>query len=177
MMNIQSLPIEGLRLFTPKVFQDSRGYFLETFRKEHLTKNAIFIDFIQDNLSYSKDRFTLRGLHFQKAPLAQDKLISVVKGSILDVAVVKTSFKSYKQYYSIILSDENHKQILVPKGFAHGFLTLEPDTIISYKVSNYYNTEHNSGILWNDPDLNIDWRLNGKDPFYLKDHSSNIFNL
>lgn len=158
-MNITKTDIDGLLIIEPKVFNDSRGYFYESYNKDLFDKLGIDVDFIQDNQSLS-NRGTLRGLHFQKEPYAQDKLVRVIKGSVLDVAVdIRPSSPTYGQWRSIVLSEENKLMFLVPKGFAHGFITLEDNTIFQYKCSNVYNKESEGGILWSDPQLNIDWGL------------------
>lgn len=151
--------IKDLILIIPNVFKDTRGYFLESYNQKKL-ENVIKTNFVQDNESLSK-KGVLRGLHLQKPPYAQAKLIRVIQGSILDVAVdLRKNSKTYGKHYKIILSGENKKQLYVPVGFAHGFLCLEDNTILNYKCSNYYNAQSEASIAWNDPDLNIDWEIN-----------------
>jgi dTDP-4-dehydrorhamnose 3,5-epimerase len=145
--------LEGVKRLQTPCFHDERGYFMETFSQKNLN-----ISFCQDNLSFSKQAGTLRGLHFQTNPHAQGKLVSVPKGSILDVAVdLRRSSKTFGDYVTCILSADNKEQLFIPIGFAHGFITLEPDTLVAYKVTSFYSKEHDRGILWSDPDLNIPW--------------------
>tara|TARA_X000000950_G_C13919846_1_gene662856 strand:- start:5275 stop:5796 length:522 start_codon:yes stop_codon:yes gene_type:complete len=142
-------------LKSKKIF-DERGYFSEVFKKSDLKK--FNLDFIQDNLSFSKKRGTLRGLHFQIPPFEQAKLVRVLRGSILDVVVdLRTKEDTYLKVTSVELSSDNWNQFFVPAGFAHGFITKEDNTEVLYKVNNYYNQSHDSGIFWNDADLGIDW--------------------
>jgi dTDP-4-dehydrorhamnose 3,5-epimerase len=150
--------IPDLILIEPKVFADERGYFFESFSEE---KFSAFvkeqISFVQDNESKS-NKNVVRGLHFQAPPYSQAKLVRVVKGSVLDVAVdIRKSSPTYGKSYSVILSEENKKQLYIPAGFLHGFSTLEDNTIFSYKCSNYYHPESEGSVLWNDSTLNIDW--------------------
>jgi dTDP-4-dehydrorhamnose 3,5-epimerase len=155
---IERLAIPDVWVFTPVRREDPRGRFSETFNAKALAAPLGGVDFVQDNQSLSRARGTLRGLHFQAPPKAQDKLIRVLRGSILDVAVdLRRASPTYGSWVAATLSAENGKQLFVPKGFAHGFLTLEPDTEVFYKVSDYYSAEHDGGVLWNDPDLAIGW--------------------
>lgn len=159
-MDIQSFSIEGVKLIKPKKFGDHRGFFMETYNQKLLKEAGIDINFVQDNHSMSAQKGTLRGLHYQLEPFAQDKLVRVSHGAVLDVAVdLRPDSPTFKQYVSAILSAENGHQLLVPKGFAHGFLTLEDNTEFLYKVSNFYAPDHDRNILWNDPELNIDWNI------------------
>mgnify|MGYP003706025309 FL=1 len=151
--------IQDLFIIEPKIFSDDRGYFMESFKDNWFKKEFPEIKFIQDNESKSTYGI-LRGLHFQKPPFSQTKLVRVVKGKVLDIAVdLRKKSKTYGKFESIILSDENKKQLLVPKGFAHGFLVLSKVAIFSYKVDNIYSKDHDSGIIWNSKDLNIDWNI------------------
>ena len=160
----EKVALNGLILLTPSVYQDNRGLFFESFN------SSIFYglvdekkDFSQDNISISKKN-VLRGLHFQKPPYAQSKLVRCVKGVILDVALdLRKMSKTYGHFETTVLSSENKEQLFVPKGFAHGFIVLSETAIFSYKVDNYYNSDSESGILWNDPDLKIDWKINKKE--------------
>ncbi len=155
-MQIEKTNIEGLLVITPRVFNDNRGYFMESYNHAQWFK-SLGVSFVQDNESLSK-KGVLRALHFQNPPFAQDKLVRVVKGAVLDVAVdLRIDSPTYGQHYKIILSAENKKQFFIPKGFAHGFLALEEGSIFSYKCSNYYHAESEENILWNDPDIGIDW--------------------
>ncbi|MCX2482280.1 dTDP-4-dehydrorhamnose 3,5-epimerase [Pedobacter sp. MR2016-24] len=156
-MNFIPTPIADLFLIEPKVWKDNRGYFYESFSGRAFTAAGIEADFVQDNQSFSQ-KGTLRGLHAQKAPFAQGKLVRVIQGRVLDVAVdARKDSATYGQHYSVELSGENHKQLWVPPGFLHGFLTLEDDTIFTYKVTSYYDKDAEVGVMWNDPDLAINW--------------------
>lgn len=157
-MEFTGFSIEGPLLIKPKVFSDERGYFFESYNNIHFEKAGLIANFVQDNQSQSH-RFVLRGLHFQKPPFEQGKLVRVVKGKVLDIAVdIRKSSPTYGKHLSVELSDENNFMLWVPPGFAHGFITLEHDTVFVYKCSNVYNQESEGGILWNDPDLNINWQ-------------------
>lgn len=150
--------IEGLVVVTPKVFGDNRGFFLETYSKKAFAEGGIVAEFIQDNHSKSK-RGVLRGLHFQKRK-AQGKLVRVTAGRVLDVAVdLRRHSPTFGKWKSVELSAENKKMFYIPEGFAHGFLTLEDNTEFQYKCTDDYAPEYDSGILWNDPDVNIDWKF------------------
>lgn len=158
-MTVKETEIEGLKIISPKVFGDSRGYFFESFNKDTYEQLNLEVGFVQDNLSKSS-KGVLRGLHFQRPPFAQAKLVQVIKGSVLDVAVdIRKDSSTYGQHYSILLSEENHTQFFVPEGFAHGFLTLEDNTIFSYKCTNIYHPKAEGSIAWNDENLNIDWNV------------------
>lgn len=149
-----------MKLVTPRKFGDDRGFFCETYNASTWKKAGLNYNFVQDNHSLSRDVGTVRGLHFQSEPFAQDKLVRVVRGRILDVAVdLRRSSPTFKQYVAVELSLENWKQLLIPIGFAHGFVTLEPDTEVLYKVTNFYSPEHDLGIIWDDPEINIDWPI------------------
>lgn len=155
-MNIIETKIEGVYLIKPKIFKDERGYFFESFNQKEINKKTN-VRFVQDNQSLSS-KDILRGLHFQKPPFAQDKLVSVIKGSVLDVVVdIRINSKTYGKYIFEELNEDNHHQLFIPIGMAHGFLSLENHTIFSYKCSNFYNKESEGAIKWNDPDLNIKW--------------------
>jgi dTDP-4-dehydrorhamnose 3,5-epimerase len=157
-MEIKKTGIEGLIEIVPKIFHDSRGYFLETFNAKILSEAGITLDFVQDNQSYSK-KGVLRGLHFQKPPYEQGKLVRVVTGKVLDVAVdLRKGSSTFGKHYSCILDSEINNMLYVPPGFAHGFSALE-DALFLYKCTHCYNKESESGIIWNDVDLNIDWMV------------------
>ena len=159
-MRVEELDIPAVKVLTPTKHGDHRGFFSETYNRQTLAKAGITIDFVQDNHSASAERGTIRGLHFQTPPFAQDKLVRVARGAVFDVAVdLRRGSPTYGQHVSVVLSAEAWNQILVPVGFAHGFMSLEPDTEVIYKVSNYYSPEHDKGLLWNDPDLAIRWPL------------------
>ena len=159
-MTVKETHLSGCFVIEPQVFGDDRGYFFESFnQKTFEEKTGLEINFVQDNQSMSQ-RGVLRGLHFQKGAFAQAKLVRVIKGKVLDVVVdVRPESATYGQSFSIVLSEENQKQLFVPRGFAHGFSVLEDNTIFSYKCDNYYNKESEGGIIYNDKDLNIDWKL------------------
>ncbi len=156
-MEIIKTPIEGLLVIKPKIFGDDRGHFFESWSKDSFAKNELDLDFVQDNQSLSS-KSVLRGLHFQNPPYAQGKLVRVIKGSVLDVAVdIRKDSPTYGQHFSIQLSEKNKKIFWIPPGFAHGFVTLEDDTIFTYKCTGVYNKESEGALLWSDKDLNIDW--------------------
>ena len=161
-MNVIETKIEGLLILEPRVFGDDRGWFMESFNKkafEQILKerNLPIPQFVQDNHSCSQKN-TLRGLHFQKAPYGQGKLVRVVQGKAWDVAVdIRPKSKTYGQWVGVELSGENSKQFWIPEGFAHGFVALEDNTQFLYKTTNYYNKESEGAIIWNDPDLKIEW--------------------
>lgn len=158
-MNFIKTNIEGLIIIEPKVFGDSRGYFFETFQKETFNLNIAETNFIQENESKST-RGVLRGLHFQLPPFEQAKLVRVIDGEVLDVAVdLRKNSPSYGHHFSILLSGENKKQLFIPRGFAHGFVVLSEKAIFSYKVDNQYAPSHDSGIIYNDESLGIDWMI------------------
>lgn len=160
-MNIKETYLKGSFIIEPKVFDDDRGYFFESFnQKKFEEKTGININFIQDNEAFS-NRGILRGLHFQKGDYAQAKLVRVIKGKVLDVIVdLRPNSETYGEHFSVILSGENKKQIFVPRGFAHGYSVLEDNTIFVYKCDNFYNKEAEAGVIYNDQNLNIDWMLN-----------------
>lgn len=157
-MNIQTTKLEGVLLIEVEVHQDHRGFFMESYNKHKFEAAGINCNFIQDNHSLSVEAGTLRGLHYQLDPKAQTKLVRVVAGSIYDVVVdLRKSSPTFGQWIGVILSEANKRQLLVPKGFAHGFCTIESNTQVFYKVDEYYSPEHDRGIFWNDDDLAIDW--------------------
>jgi len=157
-MQVDEQSIPEVKIVRPRKYADPRGFFSEVYVKKALAAAGIEIDFVQDNHAYSAEKGTVRGLHFQTPPFAQDKLVRVVRGSVFDVAVdLRRGSPTYGKHVCVILSAEAWNQILVPIGFAHGLVTLEPDTEVIYKVSNYYSAEHDKGLLWNDPALGIEW--------------------
>ena len=163
-MNIQSLSLPEVKIITPKINNDQRGYFSEIYHFQQLASQEIEIDFVQDNQSYSLQQNVIRGLHFQSPPFAQDKLVRCISGSILDVVVdIRKSSVNFGKYLTKNITSKSFQQILVPKGFAHGIMTLEPSTTILYKVSNYYSPDHDHGIFWNDPSLDIPWGASNND--------------
>ena len=157
-MQILETAIVDVKLIKPVRHVDSRGFFSAVFKESELRKHAIDTNFVQDNHSLSVSKGVVRGLHFQIAPFAQAKLLRVVAGSILDVAVdIRGGSPSYGRHVAVVLSAIDWNQIFIPEGFAHGFCTLEPNTEVLYKVNAYYSPEHDCGLLWNDPALGIAW--------------------
>ena len=158
-MKFFKTPIEGLLVMEPDVFPDSRGLFFESYSEKDLAKNDVALKFVQDNQSHSS-KHVLRGLHYQKKPFEQGKLVRVVKGSVWDVAVdIRPGSPTFGKYYADVLSAENHRMLWIPPGFAHGFLALEEDTIFLYKCTGYYNRDAESGIRYDDPSLAIPWNV------------------
>ncbi len=157
-MEIIETLIEEVKVIKPKVFSDNRGWFYESFNAAKLKALGINDSFVQDNRSYSEKKGTLRGIHFQKAPYAQTKLVSCTRGKILDVAVdLRKNSPTYLKWVSAELSAENKLMLYIPKGFGHGFVTLTDDVEVFYKVDDYYNGENDRSIIYNDPEINIDW--------------------
>ncbi|WP_186757338.1 dTDP-4-dehydrorhamnose 3,5-epimerase [Echinicola salinicaeni] len=157
-MEIRSTPIQDVYEIYPKVFNDARGYFLETYREDLLAEKGINTQWVQDNQSFSVAG-TVRGLHFQHAPYAQGKLVRVITGKVYDVAVdLRKDSPTFGQYHGVILDSAQHNLLYVPEGFAHGFSVLE-DAVFSYKCSSFYHKESEGGLIWNDPSLNIDWMV------------------
>lgn len=164
-MDIRRLELDGVLEIVPSKFGDARGFFSETYSQKRLAEAGIDIVWVQDNQSFSAEKGVLRGLHVQLPPFAQDKLIRVLRGSILDVAVdLRKASATYGKWVSCMLSAEAWNQLLVPKGFAHGFVTLEPDVEVFYKVSAPYAPEHERCIRWNDPLIGVAWGLEGCQP-------------
>ena len=162
-MEYKKTNIEGVYIIEPRVFNDSRGYFFEAWKKEEFEANIGKVDFIQDKESKSSYG-VLRGLHFQKGACSQAKLVRVIKGKVLDVAVdLRRSSATFGQHVMVELSDENKRQFFIPRGFAHGFLVLSEEAIFTYKVDNAYAPQADGGIRWNDPDLAIEWPINASD--------------
>ena len=162
-MKVLQTPIKDLIVIEPTVSSDSRGYFFEPYNKLKFNKHFGNINFVQDNESKSL-RGVLRGFHFQKPPFEQAKLVRCVNGEILDIAIdLRKQSKTYGNHYKVILSGENKKQCFIPRGFAHAFLVLSETAVFSYKVDNIYSPEHDSGIVWNDPSLSIDWGFKESD--------------
>lgn len=158
-MEVIKTTIPDLYIVKPRVFEDHRGYFFESYNKEHFLRNGIDHNFVQDNESKSS-KGVLRGLHFQKPPFAQGKLVRVMKGSVLDVAVdIRKNSPTYGHWASVELTQDNKWMYWVPPGFAHGFVTLEDNTVFFYKCTNVYNKNSEGSILWCDPDLKIDWKV------------------
>jgi dTDP-4-dehydrorhamnose 3,5-epimerase len=162
-LRVEPTVLPDVKIVNPQRIGDQRGFFSETYNRQRFAEAGIDVEFVQDNHSLSAAVGTIRGLHFQSEPFAQAKLIRVVRGRILDVAVdLRQSSPTFGRHVAIELSAENGWQLLVPIGFAHGFCTLEPDTEIVYKVSGYYSAAHDHGLLWNDPALGIEWPVGVK---------------
>ena len=160
MIEFRPLELEGLLEIRPPRHSDERGFFSEVWNEQDFAKAGIELRFVQDNHSFSRDVGVLRGLHFQLPPFAQDKLVRVTRGAVFDVAVdIRPGSVTYKQWLGIRLSAAEWNQLLIPKGFAHGFLTLEPDTEVQYKVTASYSREHDRAISFDDPDIGIDWPI------------------
>src|SRR3982751_6081896 len=159
-MEARNLGLSGLLLLKPRRFADSRGYFVETHNERTLAGAGITARFVQDNESYSARRGTIRGLHFQLPPAAQAKLVRVVRGSVYDVAVdLRVGSPTYGGSEGVKLTADGGEQLFVPRGFAHAFCTVEPDTVVLYKVDEFYSPAHDSGLIWNDPTLDIKWPI------------------
>lgn len=159
-MKVIKTKIPGVFIVEPKVFGDSRGWFVETYNKMKFEEHNIDVEFIQDNHSYSKEKGTLRGIHFQVGEFAQTKLVRCTKGSVLDIAVdLRKDSTTFKEWVGVILSAQNRKQLFIPKGFGHAFLTLENDVEFQYKVDNYYSSANDKSLKWNDENIAIDWGI------------------
>lgn len=178
-MQIERVNIEGLLIIEPTIFKDQRGYFMESFNEQKLAKLGIHEHWVQDNQSCSQ-KGVIRGLHFQKPPFAQAKLVRVLRGAAYDFAVdIRKGSPTYGQYQSVLLTADNFRQFYIPAGFAHGFAALEEDTVFFYKCSNFYNKASEGSIRFDDPDLNIDWKVNNpltsekdREGSFLKDFNS-----
>ncbi|WP_147821865.1 dTDP-4-dehydrorhamnose 3,5-epimerase [Salidesulfovibrio onnuriiensis] len=166
-MEVTETSFPGLLVFEPKVFRDNRGFFLESYNRDAFREVGVDADFVQDNHAYSRDVGVLRGFHFQAPPFSQAKLVWVTRGAVLDVVVdLRKGAPSYGQVYSIELSAENFRRMFIPRGFAHAYLTLAPDTEFFYKVDAPYSPEHDSGLRFDDPGIGFDWKpfLKGRTP-------------
>lgn len=168
--------ISGVWIIEPKVFKDARGYFMEAFKKEEFEQHVGSVNFIQDNESCST-KGVLRGLHYQKAPYAQAKLVRVIKGSVLDVAVdLRKDSSTFGKYVAVELSEENKRQFFIPRGFAHGFLVLSDEAVFTYKVDNYYTPSHERTISFNDPQIGIVWGMDERSLIFSeKDKNASLF--
>lgn len=181
MVKVLETELKDVVILEPSVFGDHRGFFMESYNQRSLSELGIDITFVQDNHSLSVPAGTVRGLHYQLAPKAQTKLVRVAAGAIYDVAVdIRRSSPTFGKWVGVILSADNHRQLLVPKGFAHGFCTLVPNTEVLYKVDEYYSPEHDRGILWSDTDINIQWptakpTLSGKDETHPTLQTATVF--
>lgn len=159
-LQVMATEIADVKLIVPRIHRDYRGFFSETYNKAELTALGVNLEFVQDNHSLSAEQGVVRGLHFQIPPFAQDKLVRLIRGSVFDVAVdIRQGSPTYGKHVAHVISAEDWNQFLVPSGFAHGFCTLEANTEVIYKVTNYYSPEFDRGLLWNDPDLRIAWPI------------------
>ena len=164
MLEILPTEIPDVRVIRPRSFEDARGSFRETYNRKRFFDHGITLEFVQDNESFSAKAGTVRGMHFQSPPFAQDKLVRVLSGRTLNVALdIRVSSPTYRRWVARELSSDNALQLLVPIGFAHGFCTLEPDTRVLYKVTAHYSPEHDRGFLWNDPSIGIHWPVDAAD--------------
>ena len=158
-MEVIKTKIEGVVIIEPRIFKDERGYFYESFSQREFEEKVCRTTFVQDNQSKSSYG-VLRGLHFQKPPYSQSKLVRCIKGAVLDVAVdIRKGSPTFGKHVAVELSEENHRQLFIPRGFAHGFAVLTPEAVFQYKCDNYYNKESEGSVAWNDPQLAIDWRI------------------
>jgi len=169
-MIVNNLDLKGLKIIKNQIFEDNRGYFTETHNRKTFSENILDCNFVQDNESKSLYKGTIRGLHAQKPPFGQDKLIRVIKGSIIDIAVdIRKSSKTYGSWQAVKLKEGDNTLFFIPQGFLHGFITLIDETIVSYKCSNYYNKESEIGVIYNDQDLSVDWKINSEVKISKKD--------
>ena len=170
-MNVIETTLAGVLILEPKVFGDARGWFMESWSKKKMEDAGIFVDFVQDNHSFSAEKGTLRGLHYQLNPMAQAKLLRLSRGTIFDVAVdIRRGSPTYAKWVGIELSAENHRQLFIPRGFAHGFITLTDDVEVQYKADNLYAPDCDGNIRWNDPEIGVQWPLA---PTVLSDKDAN----
>lgn len=173
-MKITKTKLDGVVVIEPDVFGDNRGFFMESWNKKKMEEAGLFYDFVQDNHSKSTVKGTIRGIHFQKGDKAQAKLVRCIKGVVLDVAVdLRKNSPTFKQWVGVELSAENKKQLLIPRGFGHGFVTLTDDVEFLYKADNYYVPEADAGIRWNDPDIGVEWGV--KSPILSEKDKNNPF--
>lgn len=173
-MDLLKTKLEGVYILIPKVFGDHRGFFMESWSRRTMEEAGLYYDFVQDNHSLSTVKGTLRGIHFQKGDKAQAKLVRCVRGAVLDVAVdLRHGSPTYKQWVGVELSEENKKQLLIPRGFGHGFVTLTDHVEFLYKADNYYAPEADGGIRWNDPDIGVDWGIS--EPILSEKDTKNSF--
>lgn len=173
-MKFTKTKLEGVVIIEPDVFGDNRGFFMESWNKKKMAEAGLYYDFVQDNHSKSTVKGTLRGIHFQKGDKAQAKLVRCVKGAVLDVAVdLRKNSPTFKQWVGVELSEENKKQLLIPRGFGHGFVTLTDNVEFLYKADNYYAPEADAGVRWNDPEIGVEWGV--KDPILSEKDKKNPF--
>lgn len=173
-MDLLKTKLEGVYILIPKVFGDHRGFFMESWSRRTMEEAGLFYDFVQDNHSLSTVKGTLRGIHFQKGDKAQAKLVRCARGAVLDVAVdLRHDSPTYKQWVGVELSEENKKQLLIPRGFGHGFVTLTDHVEFLYKADNYYAPEADGGVRWNDSDIGVDWGIS--DPILSEKDTKNPF--
>lgn len=159
-MNVIKTDVLDVYILEPKKFGDHRGYFMESWSKKTMEEAGLYYDFVQDNQSFSAKKGTLRGLHFQKGDAAQAKLVRCVRGAVMDFAVdMRVGSPTYKKWVGVELTPENNRQLLIPRGFLHGFVTLTDDVEFLYKADNYYSPENDRGIRWNDPEIGVDWGI------------------
>lgn len=159
-MKVTETNLEGVMIVEPTMYGDNRGWFMETYNQSSFIESGLNYSFVQDNHSFSSEKSTLRGLHYQLNPKAQTKLIRCTKGAIYDVAVdIRKGSPTYGKWFGLELSENNKKQLLIPKGFAHGFLTLTENVEVQYKVDEFYSPKNDRAIIWNDPEININWPL------------------
>jgi dTDP-4-dehydrorhamnose 3,5-epimerase len=160
MLEFEKTFIDDLLIAKPSLYNDNRGFFFEAYSKRSWMQEDLNFNFVQDNVSFSENTGTLRGLHFQRAPFEQTKFVQCLKGAIFDVAVdLRKDSPTFKKWFSVELNEENHWGLLIPKGFAHGFQTLKDNTIVQYKVDNFYEPQFDTAIIWNDPSFNILWPI------------------
>lgn len=173
-MKFEKTKLEGVVIITPDVFGDHRGFFMESWSEHKMEEAGLHYNFVQDNHSMSSVKGTLRGIHFQKGDKAQAKLVRCVKGAVLDVAVdLRHESPTYKQWVAVELSAENKKQLMIPRGFGHGFVTLTDEVEFLYKADNYYAPEADGGIRWNDPEIGVDWGV--ENPILSAKDEKNLF--
>ena len=175
-MNIIKTDIEDVVIIEPRIFSDDRGYFYESFSEREFTEKVCKTTFVQDNQSKSSYG-VLRGLHFQKAPYAQSKLVRVIKGKVIDVAVdIRTGSPTYGKHVAVELTEDNHRQLFIPRGFAHGFVVLSEEVIFQYKCDNFYSKESEGAIMWNDAELGINWGISEQEAILSeKDKANSTF--
>lgn len=177
-MDLLATKLNDCYVIEPNCFGDHRGWFMETYNQKAFEEKGLNYNFVQDNQSYSKQIGTVRGLHFQTDPMAQAKLVRCTRGRLFDVAVdLRETSPTYKQWFGIELTAENKKQLLIPRGFAHGFMALTNDVEIQYKADNFYSKENDGGIAWNDPEINVEWPMEVEPVLSDKDKNLKVLSL